>query len=356
MENLEVPAVFMRGGAASGLFFHLNDLPEAGVQRDRILICAMGSPDPYGMQLNGLGSGTTSTSKAVLISRSANEIFDIEYLFAQIAVDRAEVDWTRSCGNLAAAAALFAVEESLVERSGHRFAEFKMHQVNRDEAINAKVERASGKVWLTFENRDNTRSPILGPSTAFTVSVAGLGEISVSVIDATNSFIFVSALDLHAAIGSEFDFEVLKRNVELLRVAVTKELGQSENQTGPRVLLVESPKDFHDISGREVHSEDVDLIVRALSIRGMHHSLPMTAVMATSVAAMISGTIVHGHARRVNKGSPLRVGHQSGVDEASPTLQGGITSEDAQISFDSITIALDARRIMTGKVNIPATF
>lgn len=348
MRNLEIPTVFMRGGAASGLFFHLADLPEKGIERDQILISAMGSPDPYGMQLDGLGSGNTSTSKCVILSRSSRQEFDVEYLFAQVAVDRAEVDWTRSCGNLAAAAALFAVEESLVKSADEEVVTVRMLQVNRNEAIHAIVEKASGKVWLSFANRDLSRSPIKGPAEKFLVDVPELDEIAITVVDATNIFAFVLSSDLDAALHTTFEFEELKRKAELLRSAVAKVLGLPGNSTSPRILLVDPPTDYRDGSGRDIRAEEVDVIVRALSTHGMHHALPMTAVMATSVGSMIPGTIIHGSSRSVEEGRPVRVGHLSGVDEAMPEFN----RDNSQRSHDSIMIALDARRIMTGKVHI----
>jgi hypothetical protein len=344
MTQTSYPAVFMRGGGASGLFYHADDLPTDAVERDKILISAMGSPDPYGVQLDGLGKGTTSSSKSVIVSKSESDNYDIEYLFAQISVDKPVVDWTRSCGNLASAAALFAVQEGLVGSGKSDKVTFRMHQVNRDELIKASVDVSQGLVKLIFFNSKFENPTTIGPGPIFKVKVEELGHVEVSIVDATNLVCFIRARDLKTGIDQPINFLELKEHVERIRVAVAKVANLQGDKSNPRVLLVEPPRDYRDRSNRVITKSQVDVILFALSTHGIHPGLPMTAVMAASVAAGIPGTIVEEESDWKDHASPIRVGHLSGVDRAQP-----LSPIDG---LSAVEVALDARRIMTGMVHV----
>jgi 2-methylaconitate cis-trans-isomerase PrpF len=338
------PAVFMRGGGASGLFYLADDLPTDAAELDKILISAIGSPDRYGVQLDGLGKGTTSSSKSVIVSKSKSKDYDIEYLFAQISVENPLVDWTRSCGNLASAAALFAVEEGLVDDVKNNKAKFRMHQVNRDELIEATVDLNEGLVKLAFYKSKMKEHMRVNYDPTIKVSVEGIGKIDVSVIDATNLVAFVRARDLDTKIDGVTNFLELKDKAEKIRVAVAKSLDIQGGTTNPRILLVEAPRDFRDRSNRIVAKNQVDIIVFALSTHEIHAGLPMTAVMAASVAAGIEGTIVEKESSWKDQAKPIRVGHPSGVDGARP-----ISLSDNETAVE---IVLDARRLMSGLVHV----
>jgi len=337
MNERSYPAVFMRGGDASGLFFHLKDIPDEGAQRDHLLIKAMGSPDPYGMQIDGLGKGTTSTSKCVMVSKSIEQGCDIDYLFAQVLVERPEVDWKRSCGNLAAATALFAVEEGLVPESQDGQYSFVMNQVNRGEIIRASVDSNTNEVKLSFENKKKDLSPILGPLPTFEISLPEVGAIELSIIEATNIFAFVRSFSIETDSMKNGDFLSLKKRVDALQEQIAKELSIDGHPLKARVLLVDPPMSYTE-----------DLFLRAISGHGIHHAIPMTAVMAASVGALIPGTILEAALQAPIKGNSVRVGHPSGVATASPK----VSRSGTEPRFLSADIELSARRIMSGEIFI----
>jgi len=348
MNERSYPAVFMRGGDASGLFFHLKDIPDEGAQRDHLLIRAMGSPDPYGMQIDGLGKGTTSTSKCVMVSKSIEQGCDIDYLFAQVLVDRAEVDWKRSCGNLAAATALFAVQEGLVPASQAGQYSFVMNQVNRGEMIRASVDANTNEVKLSFENKKKDLSPVLGPLPTFEISLPEVGMIELSIIEATNIFAFVRSVSIETDSMRNGDFLSLKMRVDALQEVIAKEVSIGGHPLKARVLLVDPPMSYTDQGGELVKGNSIDLFLRAISGHGIHHAIPMTAVMAASVGALIPGTILEAVLRAPIKGNSVRVGHPSGVAIASPQ----VSRSGTEPRFLSADIELSARRIMSGEIFI----
>jgi 2-methylaconitate cis-trans-isomerase PrpF len=342
------PAVFMRGGDASGLFFHLSDIPEHGAERDNLLLRAMGSPDSYGLQIDGLGKGTTSTSKCVIISKSTRDGCDIDYLFAQVLIDKPEVDWKRSCGNLAAATALFAVEEALLPRSKDGQYSFAMHQVNRGEVIWAKVDAIKKSVNLTFENRNSNRSPVIGPSPTLEVFLPQIGKIQLSIIDATNIFAFVESEAIESSTTGNENFSALKKRVDALQDLLAKEFSVDGIPLKARVLLIEKPKDFTDPGGKLIKADSADLFIRALSEHGFHHAIPMTAVMAASVGRLIPGTILAEINKSAINGDVIRIAHPSGIASAKPN----VSVSEIGPRFVSADIELSARRIMSGEVFI----
>ena len=348
MNERSYPAVFMRGGDASGLFFHLKDIPDEGAQRDHLLIRAMGSPDPYGMQIDGLGKGTTSTSKCVMVSKSIEQGCDIDYLFAQVLVESPEVDWKRSCGNLAAATALFAVEEGLVPASQAGQYSFVMNQVNRGEIIRASVDANTNEVKLSFENKKKDLSPVLGPLPTFEISLPEVGMIELSIIEATNIFAFVRSVSIETDSMRNGDFLSLKKRVDALQEVIAKEVSIGGHPLKARVLLVDPPMSYTDQGGELVKGNSMELFLRAISGHGIHHAIPMTAVMAASVGALIPGTILEAVLRAPIKGNSVRVGHPSGVAIASPQ----VSRSGTEPRFLSADIELSARRIMSGEIFI----
>src|SRR4051794_22676332 len=117
LPQIRIAATYMRGGTSKGVFFRLDDLPAAarvpGPARDGLLMRVIGSPDPYGKQIDGMGGATSSTSKAVILSKSTRPGHDVDYLFGQVAVDNRLVDWSGNCGNLSAAVGPFAIANGL---------------------------------------------------------------------------------------------------------------------------------------------------------------------------------------------------------------------------------------------------
>src|SRR5437868_380855 len=146
MAQLRIPAVYMRGGTSKGVFFRREDLPQDAAARDRLLMRVIGSPDPYGKQIDGMGGATSSTSKVVLLSRSDRDDCDVDYLFGQVAIDRAHIDWSGNCGNLTAAVGPFAVTEGLVEAPRDGLATVRIWQANVGKRIVAHVPIRGGVV------------------------------------------------------------------------------------------------------------------------------------------------------------------------------------------------------------------
>ncbi|MGY9004096.1 MAG: PrpF domain-containing protein, partial [Rhodospirillales bacterium] len=110
-----IPAIFMRGGTSKGVFFHEADLPDDAEKRDRVILEVLGSPDPYQRQLNGMGGGISSLSKAMIIEASDRDDADVDYTFAQVSVTEESVGYAGNCGNLSSAIGPFAVEEGLIK-------------------------------------------------------------------------------------------------------------------------------------------------------------------------------------------------------------------------------------------------
>jgi 2-methylaconitate cis-trans-isomerase PrpF len=345
-----VPAAFMRGGMATGLFFRPGDLPAAGPERDAVLIGAMGSPDPYAMQLDGMGRGTTSTSKCVLMSPSDRAGVDADFLFAQVAVDRPQVDWSRSCGNLAAAAALYAVEEGLVRAGRTRETALTMWQANRGEVILATVDQARGQVWLTFRASDAPGAALLPGGEAMTrLDVPGIGTLRVSMVDAANAFVIVRGADIGAPLGETRDLGAVLARAERLRRSAAEAWGLPIAGAGPRVLLVDPPQAYLDHGRQEIRATDVDVVVRTTAGARLHHALPMTAAIATAVACALPGSVVADLAGLVDSGADVRVGHLSGRS----TVRAEVDRRDGRWSLVQASLELTARRLMTGEVMLP---
>jgi len=316
-----------------------------------VLIGAMGSPDPYGMQLNGMGRGTTSTSKCVIVSPSERGGVDVDYLFAQVAVDRPHVDWTRSCGNLAAAAALYAMEEGLVQGPGRGQVRVAMWQVNRGQQIQAAVDGSTGQVWLEFQSPGGSHGRGLLPTgeVMTRLTVPGLGGVEVSVVDAANAFLFVRGADLGATLVSPVDLVGLLARAAVLRRAAAIASGLPVDGSSPRVLIVDPPQDYVDNGGHQVRCADIDIVARATAGRRLHHALPVTAAIATAVARAIPGSLVARIAAEGKTGTEVRVGHPSGI----ATVRSEVVATDDGWTAVRAEFGLTARRLMTGVVSLP---
>src|SRR5487761_2519119 len=154
--QIKIPATYMRGGTSKGVFFVVAALPAAarvpGAARDRLLMRVIGSPDPYGKQIDGMGAATSSTSKTVILSRSGREGHDVDFLFGQVAIDKAFVDWSGNCGNLSAAVGPFAIRNGLIDRARlpqNGTAVIRIWQANIGKTIVAHVPMTGGEVQET---------------------------------------------------------------------------------------------------------------------------------------------------------------------------------------------------------------
>ncbi len=388
--QIKIPATYMRGGTSKGVFFRLQDLPEAaqapGPARDRLLMRVIGSPDPYGKQIDGMGGATSSTSKTVIVSRSTRPGHDVDYLFGQVAIDQAFVDWSGNCGNLSAAVGPFAVVNGLVDagrlpRDGTVVV--RIWQANIGKTIVAHVPIAGGQVQETGDfELDGVTFPAAEVALEFMdpaadegegggamfptgnvvdeLDVPGLGKLKATLINAGIPTIFVDAgaigytgTELQGAINEDAKalamFETLRAH-GALRMGLIQQLVEARTrQHTPKVAFVARPADYVASSGKRVAAKDVDLLVRAMSMGKLHHAMMGTAAVAIGTAAAIPGTLVNLAAGGGDERTAVRFGHPSG------TLRVGAQARlvNGQWQVAKALMSRSARVLMEGAVRIP---
>jgi probable AcnD-accessory protein PrpF len=381
----------MRGGTSKGVFFRLQDLPEAaqepGAARDALLLRVIGSPDPYGKQIDGMGGATSSTSKTVIISKSTRPEHDVDYLFGQVSIDQAFVDWSGNCGNLSAAVGPFAISNGLVDPSRlpkDGIATIRIWQANIQKTIIAHVPMTNGAVQETGDfELDGVTFPAAEVQLEFMdpaaeeegaggamfptgqlvddLEVPGVGTLKATMINAGIPTIFVNAdaigytgTELQEAINSDPKalamFETI-RAYGALRMGLIKDISEAaKRQHTPKVAFVAAPKDYVSSSGKVVKAGDVDLLVRALSMGKLHHAMMGTAAVAIGTAAAIPGTLVNLAAGGGER-TAVRFGHPSG------TLRVGAEAaqEAGEWCVKKAIMSRSARVLMEGWVRVPAT-
>ena len=319
--QIKVPATYMRGGTSKGVFFRLQDLPEAaqkpGAARDKLLMRVIGSPDPYGKQIDGMGGATSSTSKTVILSKSSQPDHDVDYLFGQVSIDKAFVDWSGNCGNLSAAVGPFAISNGLVDASRlpkDGIATIRIWQLNIGKTIVAQVPMMNGQVQETGDfELDGVTFPAAEVQLEFMdpaaeeegaggamfptghlvddLDVPGVGTLKATMINAGIPTVFVNAdaigytgTELQEAINGDAKalamFETIRAH-GALRMGLIQSLDEAtQRQHTPKVAFVAPPKDYTSSSGKPVKAGDVDLLVRALSMGKLHHAMMGTAAVA----------------------------------------------------------------------------
>ena len=373
MSQIALPAVFMRGGTSKGLFFHRRDLPADRADRDALFLAALGSPDPHGRQLDGMGGGISSLSKVVVVSPSTRPGVDVDYLFGQVAVDRALVDYGSNCGNLTAAVGPFAVDEGLV-RAADGEASLTLHNGNLEQTIEARFAvrdaRAVTEGETVLDGVAGSGAPIrlsfLEPGGAVTgrllptgrahdvLAVPGAGEIEATLIDASTALVIVRAENVGAT-GIELPETIeaapaLTTRLEAIRRAGAAAMGlDPETASMPKVAFVAPPAAAPTLSGTILTADSVDLTARAISMGRPHRALPLTAALALAAAARIPGTLAAEAARPADATAPVRLGHPSGVAEIAVDLAATDPPRVARL-----TVIRTARRLMEGRVLVPA--
>ncbi|MCI3952737.1 MAG: PrpF family protein [Burkholderiales bacterium] len=351
MKQLKIPAVFMRGGTSNAIVFHARDLPRDRALWDEIFLAAIGSPDPYGRQLDGMGGGISSLSKVCVIGPSTRPDADIDYTFAQVQVKDAKVDYSGNCGNMSSAMGPFAVDEGLVKASG-KDALVRIHNTNTKKIIWSRFALDDGQsavdgelaipgvsgtgapVRLEFREPGGATTGKLLPTgnVVDTLDVPGYGPFKASLVDAANATCFLDASDLGLK-GTEMP-EELDRNAELLkklaaiRLAASIAMGvaktaeeAAEKRTVPFVGFVSGPQDAVTLSGERIAAAGVDLTARMLSNGQPHRALPLTVTLCTAVAARIEGSIVHRLTRPSdNPDAEIRIAMPSGVLTVAATV------------------------------------
>jgi 2-methylaconitate cis-trans-isomerase PrpF len=369
MSQRKIRAVYMRGGTSRCLVFHEGDLPRPGGERDRVLLAALGSPDPYGRQLDGLGGGISSLSKACIIGPSSHPDAAVDYTFAQVEVRSPVVDYAGNCGNCSSAVGPFAIDEGLVPaREGESVV--RIHNTNTKKVIVAHVPVKDGEAAVEgdFElagvagRGARIALDFLDPGGAGTGRLLPSGhardviaDVEASMVDATNPFVFVRARDLGLS-GRETPQAIdadrtLSERLETIRVEAGKRMGLVGSAAVPKIALVAPPGTYTALDGVVIDGESVDLLARAISMGNCHRAVPLTGAMCLAVAAEIEGTVVHearGGARGL--GSPdLRLGHPSGV----LPIAAGVSSRAGEPWAERVTVYRTARRLMEGAVRVP---
>ena len=366
MSQRRIRAVFMRGGTSRAIFFHHADLPPAGAARDRILLAALGSPDPYGRQLDGLGGGISSLSKACLIAPTTHPEADVDYTFAQVHIAKPIVDYTGNCGNCSAAVGPFAIDEGMVTYTeGETIV--RIHNTNTRKIIIAHVPVASGEAAVEgdFElpgvagRGARIALDFLDPGGAGTGRLLPTGRardvvegVAASLVDATNPMVFVRAQDLGLS-GTERPEAVdadraLSARLEAIRVAAAQIMGIPGSAATPKVAVVAPPAPFTALDGAEYGAEQADLVARVISMGNCHRAFALTAAMCLAVAARIEGSVVRECVNAPDDGE-LRLGHPSGVLPVAASV--GV--RDGVAWAERVTVYRTARRLMEGFVRVP---
>ncbi|GAA5186914.1 2-methylaconitate cis-trans isomerase PrpF [Ferrimonas gelatinilytica] len=383
--QLKIPATYMRGGTSKGVFFNLSDLPEAAQQpgpaRDALLLRVLGSPDPYGKQIDGMGNATSSTSKAVILSRSHQPGHDVDYLFGQVSIDKPLVDWSGNCGNQTAAVGAFAISNGLVDPArvpDNGICTVRIWQANIHKTIIAHVPIRDGQVQetgdfeldgVTFpaaEVKIEFIDPADGEGSLFptgnrvdTLEVPGIGTLEATLINAGIPTVFVDAEAIGYQ-GTELQDEINNDPEALTRLEAIRAQGAikmglitdiseaaSRGHT-PKIAFVSAPKTYIASSGKVIEAEQLDLNVRALSMGKLHHAMMGTAAVAIATAAAIPGTLVN---RAAGGGIRNQVifGHPSG------TLKVGAEAEQMgeQWQVTKAIMSRSARVLMEGWVRVP---
>lgn len=388
LPQIKIPATYMRGGTSKGVFFSLTDLPKEAQQpgkiRDDILLRVIGSPDPYGKQTDGMGGATSSTSKTVIVAKSDKSDHDVDYLFGQVAIDRAFVDWSGNCGNLTAAVGAFAIYSGLVDAERvpeNGIAVVRIWQANIEKTIIAHVPMTNGEVQetgdfeldgVTFpaaEVKVEFVAPVDGAEAMFPtgnvvekLEVPGEGELTATMINAGIPTIFLNADELGYT-GTELQDDI-NNNEEVLarfenirahgavKMGLIKHIDEAKDrQHTPKVAFVSPAKGYTASSGKNITEQDINLNVRALSMGKLHHAMMGTAAVAIATAAVIPGTTVN-IAAGIENANSVCFGHPSG------TLTVGAEAEqvEAQWKVNKAIMSRSARILMEGNIRIPPVF
>ena len=379
--QIKVPATYMRGGTSKGVFFNLTDLPEAaqvaGSARDELLLRVIGSPDPYGKQTDGMGGATSSTSKTVILSKSEQPDHDVDYLFGQVAIDKAFVDWSGNCGNLTSAVGAFAISNGLVDKSrvpDNGIAIVRVWQANIKKSIlvhvpmtNAQVQETGdfeldGVTFPAAEVKLEFIDPADGDGALFPtgnvvddLEVPGVGTLKATMINAGIPTIFVNASDIGYS-GTELQDDINSDNAALtmlesirahgaVKMGLIKNINEAQaRQHTPKVAFVAPAKDYTASSGKHINASDISILVRAMSMGKLHHAMMGTAAVAIGTAAAIEGTLVNaaaggGAINEVNFGHPsgtLKVGAEAVVTHGQWQVSKASMSRSARVLMEGV--------------------
>ncbi len=386
--QIKIPATYLRGGTSKGVFFQLQDLPDAaqqpGAVRDAIFLRTLGSPDPYGKQIDGMGNASSSTSKGVILSKSSRPDHDVDYLFGQVSIDKPFVDWSGNCGNLSAAVGPCAVHMGLIDASRipqNGVLTIRIWQANIQKTIVNHVSISNGQVQETGDfELDGVTFPAAEVALEFLdpaddgedggamfptgnlidqLDVPGVGSFAVTMINAGIPTIFLNAKDLgytgtelQDAINNDSQalakFETIRAH-GAIKMGLIKDLSEAATrQHTPKIAFVAPPASYTASSGKQIEAAHIDLVVRALSMGKLHHAMMGTAAVAIGTAAAVPGTLVNLAAGGGER-SAVRFGHPSG------TLRVGAEAQlvNGEWAVTKALMSRSARILMEGWIRVP---
>jgi len=372
-----IPAVWMRGGTSKGLFFHDRDLPQGQTERDALLLRAIGSPDPYRNQMDGLGGATSSTSKVVIISASERDDCDIDYFFGHVPINGSQIDTSGNCGNLSAAVGPFAIDEGLVAAQ-EPITTVRIWQANIGKRIVARVPVKNGiaqtqgdfvmdgvafsgaAIELGFEDVGGCENAAVLPTGNIidTLDIPGIGQIDTSLINAGNAAVFIRASDLGLS-GTEKSDDLNKQpdvlaQLQTIRAHATVAMGlaetpaqaEAQRPATPKIHWLGPARAYETGNNSQIMQSEIDLCARALSMGRAHHAYPGTSAVATAVAAAIPGSIAQ---QMHNAKHGLRIGHAAGSME----IHAHVLQIGGQWTAPLVQLKRSARRLMRGTVFVP---
>jgi len=372
----------MRGGTSKGLFFLREWLPKDPALCEQILLRAIGSPDPFGTQIDGMGGATSSTSKVVIVSRSSRADSDVDYLFGQVSLTQPFIDWSGNCGNLTAAVGPFAVSQNLVKTPFDGIAEVRIWQanlktriltrfvVNHGRAVEEGDYLLDGVAFTGAEIELDYLEPCGSMSAAQPVFPTGnvidyvdvptIGPVNITMMNAANPAVFVHASALGLS-GTELPADIntdspLLHRAELIRAtaAVTMGLASSiedakrNHQHTPKLAYLAKPASYISTGGDGIRKETLDINARIFSMGKLHHAMTGTGAIALAAAAAIPGTLVNLLVINPD-GQQLRIGHPAGK------IIVGVEATEINSRWHIVkaTMSRSARRIMSGEIFIP---
>ncbi len=378
MDYRRIASELWRGGTSKGLFLLDDALPANPAERESLLLRLIGSPDPYGKQIDGLGGATSSTSKVVVVRPDEHHGCDVSYRFGAVAIDRPVIDWSGNCGNLTTAVGPFALANGLVS-AGDGIATIRLWQENIGKRIVAHVPVAGGRavehgeftmdgvafpgaeILLEFLDPGGGESDMLPSGNVLdTLEVPGLGPIEATLVNAGNPTVFVAAAELGLT-GTELQPQVnadarLLARCEAVRAHAAVRMGLApsadaatrDRPATPKLAMVAPPAPYTASSGRAVAADDIDLLARILSMGALHHAFTGTGAVALSVAAALPGSVV-ARASSVGAAGRVRIGHPSGT----MTVGAEVVEAEGRWSVTRALMSRSARCLMSGFAHLP---
>lgn len=377
MPEKSLRSVFMRGGTSKALMFRSTDLPANRDDWAPIFLSAMGTPDPYGRQLNGMGGGISSLSKVCVIGPPTRPDADIDFTFAQLSVDQPIVDYAGNCGNMSSAVGPFAVDEGLVAMPQDGMAMVRIHNTNTGKIIHSHFPVSQGRAVLTgdfsidgvagqaaaikldFIDPEGAKTgkalPTVRPIDQFDID--GFGVIEASLVDAANPSVFVRANDLGLK-GTELPEEIerspkLLAALERIRVLASVRMGMAPDEAAattqgsqPKIALLAAPTDMKTLSGDPIAQSDHDILCRMISMGRPHRAIPITGALCLAAACGIPGTIANELLAKRKDTDDVRIGHPSGITVVAAEVR----QSPAGTKVAKATIYRTARRLFQGEV------